>query len=103
QEATTEVLHREIFATKPMDTIHAEEHPVTLAPASIELGQRAGHLADRELQPGAGMDPGDCHNPRTWTHRLHERLDNLFPRHGLQLLVQRDLSNRSAGPLTHQT
>src|SRR5438093_5420176 len=50
EEVAAEILHRDVFDAKPMDPIHAEEHPVTLVPASIELRQRFGHLADRELE-----------------------------------------------------
>src|SRR5438093_11316932 len=38
-EVAAEVLHRDVFDAKPMDSIHAEEHPVAFAPASIDLGQ----------------------------------------------------------------
>ena len=72
EEVAAKPVHGEILGAKTVDTIDAEQGAVPLIPIGVYLSKSIGDPAKGQLQPGAGVNIGDGHDPRPRSYLPYE-------------------------------
>ena len=87
-----------------MHAVDAEQRPVDLVAAAVELGQRVGDPPDRQLDPGRGVDPGQRDHARARRDGRAQHLDDRVLGRGGRVVVELNLTERGprAGRLDPQ-
>src|SRR5438093_1146511 len=102
EEVAAEVRHGRVVHTDSMDAVDAKQRAVAVVPLGVDLSQGISDPADRELDSGAGVNPGHRDHASPRLQRAHDGLGDLLFGCGSGVLVELDRPDRCARPLGAQ-
>ena len=77
EEVAAEIGEDDVLDPEPVHAIDADENAGAFIPARIELADALCDGAQRKLQAGARMHPGQRENTRRRCDRLHDTIGDL--------------------------
>src|SRR6266536_2210439 len=101
EEVATERGDPNIFDAEAVNTVDAENDAAQGRTSAIQLRDRIGDLANRQLDTGARVDPGDRHVARAPADPRNQPRDDPADRRSARIVIERnprDASSRHARP-----